>query len=172
MAGRGTLAGTHANEGIEYAKVPLDVWEIAQGLENRGQQDKLIGAYVRYFFTGDPADVPKSIYPAWIVAKGIADRIKTGIITGGRRTKGKRGKRGENPTTSQGQVGEKSATSRGEVGQQSASSQDESGPLPADSTHNPTTYPRTQYKYKDKYKDTHKHEEDVSCGVQDDEFPY
>lgn len=164
----------NVEEGIEYAKVPLDVWEIAESLPNVGQQKTLIFAYVRYFYTGEPGDVPKSILPAWIAVKAIADRIKTGILTGGKRARRNKNGIGGKSATTQREVHEKSGSSPQLVGSQSTTSQKGKAALPADCSDNPTTYPPTPYIYTDKHKHTytHQHQEPVLCGVQEEDYPY
>lgn len=59
-----------------YCKVPLSVFNAAMSLPRTSQQDKLLAAYVRVFFTDDPGEVPANIRPVFEVVRGTADSIK------------------------------------------------------------------------------------------------
>ena len=136
-------------DGIEYVKVPKEVFDVIATADNQGQQDKLFGAYCRHFATGDAGAVPKSIMPQFALIRGTADRIKTGILTGGRRKKGRRkdAETREKSVRSLEEVSEKSVRSLEEVCISSTSSQQHTGVLPAETHADPTTPPKTQYQY-------------------------
>lgn len=65
-----------------YCKVPLSVFNAAMSLPRTSQQDKLLAAYVRVFFTDDPGEVPANIRPVFEVVRGTADSIKKARIDG------------------------------------------------------------------------------------------
>lgn len=174
---------------IQYAKVPLDVYRVAEALPNQGQQDKLLGAYIRYFFTGDAGKVPKTIEPYFRMVQGVADRIKTGMRTGGIRTDGtgeeqdstssnfleEVGKKFEEVGTSYQEVersteeversteevGEKSVRSRVEVEKNLETSFDRNDTVPAETRSYPQTSPATgpSTLYKDKDIDIDKYKD-------------
>lgn len=70
-------------EGVSWVKIPEDVLAIASDLENRGQQDRFFGLYIRHFVGAPPEEAPRTLRPAFRASSVIADRIKTGIRTGG-----------------------------------------------------------------------------------------
>lgn len=70
---------------VRYVKVPPDVLELMSELPARRQQDAFLGAYVRHFLGLPVGDIPKTIAPSFLVAAHIADRIVSGIETGGKR---------------------------------------------------------------------------------------
>ena len=125
--------------------------------ETQGQQDKLFGAYCREFMTGNPGKLPKSIRPLFALVKSVADRIKSGILTGSIRHD-KDAADVDNHVETPREVGKKSATSREEVGEKSGRSleevwnsstrsQEHLGSLPAETSSTPQTPPKTQYTY-------------------------
>ena len=65
-----------------FCKVPLSVFKAALSLPKTSQQDKLLAAYVRVFFTDDPGEVPANIRPVFEVVKGTADSIKKARLDG------------------------------------------------------------------------------------------
>ena len=80
-----TIDGVESRPGIEYVKVPPDVIQLMADLPAKRQQEALLGAYVRYFLGLPVGKVPKTVSPSFMVASRIADRIVTGILTGGTR---------------------------------------------------------------------------------------
>jgi len=147
-----------------YVKVPIDVVRvIAMSADNQGQQDKLFGAYCRYFINGDPGNVPKSIRPSFALICGPADRIKRGMVTGGMRkeatkTSQKKKTRDTRSVDNFGQPSEKSGRSLEEVSEKSGRSleevcnstginPDEDIGIPAEISSDPARVPRTQYQY-------------------------
>ena len=145
-----------------YVKIPEDVIRVIATAQNQGQQDRLFGAYCRYFINGNPGAVPKSILPSFALICGPADRIKAGIATGGKRRGQthvkttitdveKRREPREKSVTSLEEVSEKSGSSLEIVCKHSKSSQNEDVQLPAEMSPTPPRLPRTQYKDKNKY---------------------
>lgn len=142
---------------VKYVKMPGEVFDMIMTCETQGQQDKLFGAYCREFMTGNPGKLPKSIRPLFALVKSIADRIKSGILTGSiRHDRGAANvdnhvetprEVGKKSATSREEVGKKSGRSLEEVGNSSPRSKEHSGGLPAETPSTPQTPPKTQYTY-------------------------